>query len=205
MHGTTTIVGASLLTGVVAFATIHSLNQHKSNYYVLHADDSPVTVRGGSVTLRDVSGFNCTNGLCTTTMDSSDKSVITLDRVQLDKTKPPQTFTLTPTTNWSLTLTFRKGNRRNGAEDSDHYLQICSALGCPTSGAKAVGPLYLQTDPSDNLASAWGTPDNIDASVGIPFHVINCENTPAPGDSPCQTRPRRQPLIIANAANAISV
>jgi hypothetical protein len=156
-----------------------------------NADDSPVTVRGGSVTIRDSQGFTCANQLCSATVDSSDKSVITLDRVRLDQAKPPQTYTLNPKMNWSLKLTFRQGSDGGGGNDPNHYLQVCSAPGCITNGPIVAGPLYLLADdPGDNTASAWGTQDNIDGSKGVPFHVTHCGGpsaapTPAPGESPC--------------------
>jgi len=150
------------------------------------ADDSPVTVRGGSVTLRDQQGFICpTNPSqpCSATTDQlsvSDKSVIMLDAVQLGKTNPP--FTLTPKTNWALKLTFRDGG---GAEDPKHYLEVCSAPKCSTHGALAAGPLYLMADdPDDNTGSAWGPPD-IDPSTGATFHLTKCGGTAVSGESPC--------------------
>jgi hypothetical protein len=104
----TTIVGTSLLTGAFVFAIFQFLPRHDHHEYShpkggMTADDSPVTVRGGSVTLRDAQGFYCTNGTCSATKDPTpDKSVITLDGVQLDTSKPPQTYLLNPQTNWAL-------------------------------------------------------------------------------------------------------
>lgn len=160
------------------------------------ADDSPVTVRGGSVSLRAATGFNRSTAPphsqpCTTTNNlNPDKSVITLEGVQAtDGSKPP--YNLTPSANWSLMLTFRKGSDGSGGDDNSHYLKICSNSGCDGIGALAAGPIYLTTDQDDNTASAWGTQDNIDGSMGVPFHVTYCgtdskgNKIPAPGESPC--------------------
>jgi hypothetical protein len=162
------------------------------------ADDSPVTVRGGSVTIRSANGFDCsakqstTPVPCTKTVDSNlDESVIYLDGVK-DSTgsKPP--YPLTPPTNWSIMLTFRQGNDGNGGEDRNHSLQICSAPNCITYGPVSTGTVYLMTDKlEDPKASNWGTPDHIDGSVGVPFHLTYCGtdakggNASATGESPC--------------------
>jgi hypothetical protein len=197
----TTIAGTGLLSrsvvlGVVRTAVLLGLpllvSCHKGVGLLgaAGADDSPVTVRGGSVTLRAEHGFNCPAGLCMATNDSisvADKQVIALDGVQLDNststTLPP--YTLNPKMNWELMLTFRKDSKPY-VEDPDHFLKICSDPKCNTSTPLVGSQLYLVTDTSteDNTSFAWGTPD-IDESTGVTFHRTKCGTTSESGESPC--------------------
>jgi hypothetical protein len=190
----TTIAGTGLLSrsvvlGVVRIAVILGLpllvSCHKGVGLlgVAGADDSPVTVRGGSVTLRAPSGFNCPkNQPCSGTNNSvpiSDKSVIFLGKGVLPNPNPSSP--LSTNVNWQLTFNFQDDVRR---EDRVHYLRLCSDPNCDTSLPLTDSPLTLKTDIDDNTSHAWGK------SFWHPwtrrtFHLTKCGGGPQTGESAC--------------------
>jgi hypothetical protein len=150
-----TIVGTSLLTGVIVFAMLHFLCRPEHKARLAAADDSPVTVRGGSIVARG--GTNSWSPVGTTgTIQSiavgngKMASSVYLDGVALPKTNAPIAVPFTGlTTNWELTLDFRDNG---GGEDSKTVLNICSALNatqtaCDPSGSlSGSGTVYLVSD-----------------------------------------------------------
>lgn len=150
------------------------------------ADDSPVTVRGGSLTLRAPKGFNCSSKLpCSATNDplsASDMSVLLLGKGVLLNNSPNPPSPITTNMNWVLKFTFSDGHR---GEDASHFLEVCSAPGCVPNGAIVAGPLYLQADdPDDNTAAAWATSSS-NPSTDESFHLTKCGGHSESGESAC--------------------
>ena len=108
-------------------------------------NDSPVTVRGGSVVFRGLT-WDCASNpsYCSANLGVAYADLVSLDGVASETDgsdiNDPGSVPLDITTNWRVTFTFRD---INGGEVKDESLELCSTSGCSLDGKKVGKNLFL--------------------------------------------------------------
>lgn len=147
------VVGLLVGTGLL-FAKSHS---HRK--FVFTPDESPVTVRGGSV-LALSHGTDWTQ-IAPNIWEATqaDTSVVSLDGVAASGGTMPQPYSSPSglTTNWKITISFRQPDSATEDTTNPDKLFICTANPCKTSGPQPnPGTLYLiEEDATDTTYSQF--------------------------------------------------
>jgi len=150
-------------------------------------NDPPVTVRGGSVTVRYGTPWNCPNGQNYCSIDLGKPAVLnTLDGVQPipsgsdpgDGDNTPQTVSESVSTNWKVQLTFRQSNETS--EDPGTFLLLCTSdPACLSTSGPVQDTLYIVGGSNGSL-----TPIMRDRP-GVRYDLTACGGAPVTGDSKC--------------------
>lgn len=151
------------------------------------ADDSPVTVRGGS--LGGYSDSQWTDGssanppyYSTTVPSLSKVSMDGVEPISLDKPSgTPEQVNVSFSSNWTMTLSFRKA-AGDDSEEKAYKLELCSSYPCSTTGAISGSTLYLVDAGSSPGAFSL---DKYDNRNRLDYHVKNCNGMADAKDSHC--------------------
>jgi hypothetical protein len=149
--------------------------------------DPPVTVRGGSVTVRYSTAWNCPVGQTYCSINLGKPAVLNaLDGVEPipsngdpgDGDITPQTVSESVSTNWKVKLTFRQSNEKS--EDRDTFLLLCTSDSACSSTSGPVGDtLYLVGGSNGSLIPIMRD------RPGVRYDLTACGGVPVPGDSKC--------------------
>lgn len=204
-----TIHSISLPVGVLALCGLFFLGLETSSTFARLADeihqilvggrtvpstpeDSPVTVRGGSVSMRSMAPFDCktVKTRCSIQSSSKDESEIQISGVVPKPGAGLLSQDLKPTNNWELVLTFHKYDG-TGPETS-HNLHICTTKTCSHDGplSSGDGQIFFIEDQSDKNGDAWGNADfeeDIDGTAyhRKTYHVRQCPSSDIDTESVC--------------------
>jgi hypothetical protein len=146
---------------------------------ILQADDSPVTVRGGSVDILSQPGkswasvASCPKNTWVLTADNTSISIGAVEQINsAGKPGPVQSVAATGlSSNWTLTIAFRDNS---GATDSTTTIQISTNNPCKGSGSISDQQIYLQDEESTPGSFSSQTALDPDQVVRWRFNVGQC-------------------------------
>jgi len=112
-------------------------------------NDSPVTVRGGSLVVVSPDSWTCTTDWktsCDATLSTTTAVLEYIDGVD-SATMPPHRIDFPITTNWAITLTYRDDSgKKASCTNPPKTLQICTTAGCSSDTSAAGSLLHLKGD-----------------------------------------------------------
>ncbi len=151
-------------------------------------NDSPVTVRGGSVIVRG--NWTCPPGqnYCWLDLQSEPAELIALDGVQLinpgddpNKDNSPHLINELVTTNWIVQFTFRQGKSPGEGEDPGKVLKLCTSdPTCANTGGTLGTKVYLVGDSNGTLKNQIKRDRD-----GVRYDLNACDDGSSTTESKC--------------------